>query len=161
MNWDAISAISDSIASVAVVFSLIYLAIQIRHANEHSKGQTRTELRHMAQSEVYKVIEQPDIMKSYSKEVLTEDEKVRLHAWLINGMRLREFIWRQHQQGLLDSQTFENYMQALLVILASDRTRQWWDKFKTVGFDLNFVALVDNLLARNPTIKVSDFYNVL
>ena len=48
MNWDAISAISETIASGAVVLSLMYLAMQIKHSNKISQSQTRTELRHMA-----------------------------------------------------------------------------------------------------------------
>lgn len=59
MNWDAISAISETIASIAVVVSLVYLTIQVKHSNKLSQSQTRTDLWHMAQSEVFKLIDYP------------------------------------------------------------------------------------------------------
>jgi Zn-dependent membrane protease YugP len=37
MNWDAIGAIGEIIGAVAVVFSLIYLATQIRISNRASR----------------------------------------------------------------------------------------------------------------------------
>ena len=38
MNWDAISAIGETIGAVAVVISLLYLAIQIRQNTSHIKS---------------------------------------------------------------------------------------------------------------------------
>lgn len=41
MNWEAISAVSEVIAAIAVVASLIYLAIQIRHNTKEIEEQNR------------------------------------------------------------------------------------------------------------------------
>ena len=38
MNWDAIATISAAISALAVVVSLIYLALQIRQANVQAQG---------------------------------------------------------------------------------------------------------------------------
>tara|TARA_R110002073_G_scaffold54154_2_gene139478 strand:+ start:85 stop:588 length:504 start_codon:yes stop_codon:yes gene_type:complete len=38
MNWDAISAIGETIGAVAVVISLLYLAVQIRQNTNHIKS---------------------------------------------------------------------------------------------------------------------------
>ncbi len=40
MNWEAISAIGEAVGAAAVVFTLIYLAIQVRHAREQQEVQT-------------------------------------------------------------------------------------------------------------------------
>jgi hypothetical protein len=37
MNWDAIGAAGEIIGSVAVVVSLVYVSLQIRHANKQSE----------------------------------------------------------------------------------------------------------------------------
>jgi hypothetical protein len=39
MNWDAISAVSDTIATIAVIVSLIYLAVQVNQNTETLKRQ--------------------------------------------------------------------------------------------------------------------------
>ncbi len=38
MNWDAIGAIADAVGAIAVVVTLIYLALQIRHNTRASKA---------------------------------------------------------------------------------------------------------------------------
>jgi hypothetical protein len=156
MNWDAISAVSETIASIAVVVTLIYLAIQIKQANKLSQGQTRVELRHMAQAEVYKVIDYPEIIEAFSKKDLTDEEAIRLHNYLISALRFREFIWRQFQLGLLDQATFSNYSKVLIQVLGSKRCRSWWNDFKNLSFDPAFIQFVDDLLENNPTVEYQD-----
>jgi hypothetical protein len=161
MDWNAVSAISETIASLAVVVSLIYLAIQIKQANKLSQGHTRVELRHMAQAEVFKIIDYPELVQAYTKEELTEEEAIRLHNFLITALRFREFIWRQHQQGLLDTPTFENYSLALPQVLGSQRCRKWWDNYKVTTLDPAFVDFVDNFLQDNPEVNMLDLYKNL
>jgi hypothetical protein len=79
MNWDAISAISETISSLAVIISLIYLAQQIRHSNKLSHSQTRTDLRHQGNAETETLIEHPDIWLMMWKEKLTAEEQSRIH----------------------------------------------------------------------------------
>src|SRR5262245_22320707 len=46
MNWDAIGAIGQVLGSIAVFVTLVYLAIQVRHAREQSRralSQARSE----------------------------------------------------------------------------------------------------------------------
>ena len=40
MNWDAVSAIAEILGSIAVVVTLIYVAIQIRQSNRESQSST-------------------------------------------------------------------------------------------------------------------------
>ena len=44
MNWDAIGAIGEILGALAVVATLFYLAIQIRHSARLSQSQIHTEL---------------------------------------------------------------------------------------------------------------------
>lgn len=162
MNWDAISAVSETIASIAVVISLVYLALQVKQSNQLSKSQTRTELRHMAQSEVYKVIDNPVINAGFYRDELTEEESIKLHCFLVSAIRFREFIWRQHQLGLLDTPTFTNYSMAILQILGARRCRNWWNAFKlTGGFEPAFVNFVDELLEKHGEVDIREFYKML
>lgn len=41
MNWDAIGAVGDFVSAMAVVVTLIYLAIQVRHAKTATADQSR------------------------------------------------------------------------------------------------------------------------
>jgi len=37
MNWDAISAVAEAVGTIAVLITLIYLALQIRQSNKHQE----------------------------------------------------------------------------------------------------------------------------
>lgn len=151
MNWDAISAISESIASVAVIISLVYLAQQIRQSNKLSQSQTRTDLRHLSNVEVSQLVEHPDIWLLMWKDKLAPEEQSRLHSFLIGAIRFREFIWRQFKMGLLDRATFEGYIRVVPQMLSFQRTRKWWDDYGQTGtFDPEFVDYVEDLLAKTP-----------
>jgi hypothetical protein len=95
MNWDAISAVSETISSVAVIISLIYLARQKQQSNKLPQSQTRTDLRHLSNAEVGYMVEHPDIWLLMWKDKLAPEEQSRLHSFLIGAIRFREFIWRQ------------------------------------------------------------------
>jgi hypothetical protein len=41
MNWDAISAISEALGSTAVLATLAYLAVQVRHARDEARRSVR------------------------------------------------------------------------------------------------------------------------
>jgi len=125
MNWDAISAVSETVSSIAVIISLIYLAQQIRHSNKLSQSQTRTDLRQQAGAEVESLIQHPDIWLMFWKEELTDLERSRLHSFMLRALRFREYIWRQHKLGLLDKDTFETYILVVTQQLSSKRTRDW------------------------------------
>jgi len=125
MNWDAISAVSETVSSIAVIISLIYLAQQIRHSNKLSQSQTRTDLRQQACAEVESLIQHPDIWLMFWKEELTDLERSRLHSFMLRALRFREYIWRQHKLGLLDKDTFETYILVVTQQLSSKRTRDW------------------------------------
>ena len=43
MNWEAIGAIGEIVGAVAVVLTLAYLAIQVRHAKEAAADTNRLE----------------------------------------------------------------------------------------------------------------------
>ena len=47
MDWAAIGAVSEVIAAVAVVISLVYLATQVRQATKIARATTRNTMRNL------------------------------------------------------------------------------------------------------------------
>lgn len=155
MNWDAISAVSETISSVAVIISLIYLAQQIRHSNKLSHSQTRADLRHHGNTEIESLIEHPEIWLLMWKEKITAEEQSRIHFFLVRSLRFREFIWRQHKTGLLDKETFETYFSVVAQTLSTERSKSWWDSYKNSGiFDSEFVEMVDKIQVEIPVFDL-------
>jgi hypothetical protein len=154
MSLAELSAVGELVASVAVVITLIYLAIQIRQANALARAQTRQRMVDQAQQEIYKgLIEEPSIFRSFYKaEALTETERIQLAGFLIAAMRQREYEWFQKRDGHLDEALWTAYRGVILLHLGTPRTRQWWLDSGRAVFDPEFSAMVDQLLeGREPS----------
>ncbi len=99
--------------------------------------------------EIYMCIDHPEILHAFTKETLSDDEKIKLLSWLEAHFRQREFDWFQMQHGIIDEQTFNSYTAVISIILATDRTRRWWDSFG-MYYDPGFSAYVNDFMQKNP-----------
>jgi hypothetical protein len=73
MNWDAVGAIAELLGAGAVVLTLIYLAIQLRHNTQAVRAESERGTRVDANSRMYKFIENPKIAELYSKGLRGEE----------------------------------------------------------------------------------------
>ena len=53
-------------------------------------------------------------------------EDVRSTAFLVAYVRIREFMWYQYQNGILDQTTWESYMAPTAAVFDSDLARRIW-----------------------------------
>lgn len=150
MNWEAISAVSDLLASIAVVVSLIYLAIQVRQSNVLAQGQTRRDYLDKNLQEIYLLFNNPDIWDRMSSSDISADDKVKLHCWLLGSLRQREFEWNQHRHGIVDDATYAAQKKVLPLILETPRARAWWHARGKYAFNPEFVKFADALMASTP-----------
>ena len=80
MNWDAISAIAETMAAVGVIATLIYLAVQIRESN---KTNTAMALQHTAaksQDRLIAVASNPSLAAVFGKSFSDLDETQQSQA---------------------------------------------------------------------------------
>ena len=122
-----LGSLGEFVGAIAVVATLVYLAIQVRHSKEAMEANTRSvdESRNLALAQTYQaraaVAEEafraqansaylPSIILKYGeggRDALTPEEQYRLsrmHA----GLRTRlDNLYYQYQMGLLDEQYYE------------------------------------------------------
>ena len=153
MNWEAISSISDLLASLAVIISLIYLAFQVKQSNILAQGQTRKDMMELGQNELYKIYDDPNFWDLMEKEKINHEERIKLHVWLIASMRLREFEWSQYRFGIVDDDTYEGHREVIPIILGTARTREWWNVRGKLAFNPEFIIFVDELLENRALSK--------
>lgn len=79
MNWDAVGAISELVGAVAVIVTLIYLALQIRQNNALLRSQSRQAQLSNDQTSLTVAFDHIDILQKLSSDTpLTPDEQTRL-----------------------------------------------------------------------------------
>ena len=147
MNWQTAAAIAEIVAAVAVIASLIYLAIQIRQNNELLRSGSRQALVTNDVTSLAANFQNADVFAKYvaGSEMSAEDQ-LRLSFMFSLDLRNREFEYFQYTNGLLDEETWLAYRHVILINHSTDLGRTWWDEIGRGIVDPEFAKLVDELL---------------
>lgn len=142
MDWDAVAAVAELVGSLAVVISVVYLAIQVRGQTHQSKLTATRELIIAGNSISDRLVDDKDFVDLFIRfssdfEGLSIEEKIRISVYLFQSMRLREQSFVHVNQGNLDSTHFESTGRLLLESLSLPGPQQWWNENRQ-HFDCDF-----------------------
>ncbi|MGK0259952.1 MAG: hypothetical protein ACI96M_003396 [Candidatus Azotimanducaceae bacterium] len=156
MNWTKASAMAEILSSVAILVTLVYLAIEIQQNTAATQAEVRQSMLEVDQQHLQLFIDDPSLNLLWYKPELTDEERVRLSYFIITHLRMRESNWLQYEAGVLDRVTWESYKGSLIAIFASPQTRTWWKNFGVQRlFDTRFIAEVDDLIEKGPIFERS------
>src|SRR5438876_7757617 len=163
MNWDAIVAISQLVAAVGVILSLVFVGLQVRQntaalqRNEHNSTMAQWSVIRMAIAGNRDVAELMTAGLDGERSMDAADQ-LRLEQMLAEHAWASFHIWDRTQRGVFPKGTFEATAGVMMCdLLRTPRGEAWWRSAKHVGFIPGFVADVDVLLAKNS--KVSTVVN--
>ena len=160
MNWDAIVAISQLVAAVGVILSLVFVGLQVRQntaapqRNEHNSTMAQWSVIRMAITGSRDIAE---LMTAglHGERSLDAADQLRLEQMLAEHAWASFHIWDRTQRGVFPKGTFEATAGAMICdLLRSARGGAWWRSAKHVGFIPGFVADVDALLAKNSKVSM-------
>ena len=154
MSFEQISYVAQIAASVAVVASLIFVALQIK---QNTRALQRNE--HNSTMEQWTVIRQAIAQNREIAELMTAGlhgeramdaaDQLRLEQMLQENAWAAFHIWDRTQRGIFPKGTFEATAGALLsTLLRTPGGESWWRKAKHIGFHPGFVSDVDAVLAK-------------
>jgi hypothetical protein len=111
MDWDAIGAVGEIIGAMAVLATLIYLAIQIRQNSATQRAQTHQQLAHDRTSNLRMLIENKQIRDAISKaqfgKPLDVDEQRILYWFTVLNLRTYDNELYQHSKGMIEDDELE------------------------------------------------------
>jgi hypothetical protein len=152
VKLDRVSAIAEIVSSIAVLGTLVYLAVQTTQNTAAVQASTRQAM--LAEDrELLALRLQFGVNELMGREVgsLSDSEKDRLSTWLVAFLRNRENQWLQRQNGVIDEETWRTYSVAVAPILSYEITRPWWEKRASSGeFDPGFTDFVNGILSETP-----------
>jgi len=158
MNWEVIAAIAQLLAAIAVVPTLVYLAIQVRNQNKESRRAAANAF----------VLHYNDFRKSLSDnselasillrgakefEDLDPNDKLRFGALMGRVFVLSQGLYYFYLDGILAPDLWRTFEQATADLAAYPGVRAWWatrQHWHTPAFR----SLVDQMIAegRKPTL---------
>lgn len=147
MNWTKISAVAEIFSSIAIVVTLIYLAVQ-------TQQNTAAIISNSRQQSLDADLELLRMMADYpltapDQPAVAGEDGIRQRAFDFSLFRIREHQWLQYRDGQLDGETWESYLKVLSQNLRTrDRLKLRWDELTATegGLDSGFVAAINEEL---------------
>jgi hypothetical protein len=149
MNWQAISAISEFVSSIAVVASLLYLAIQVhrstRVANVAAQDAAATALRDvttpiMANAELGRIWQ----VGLEDFEALSNEDRARFFHAAYQFLKAFETIHFHYAARVMDRQLWEGWRELLRHYCASPGIMHYWN-LRHYLFSKRFQEFVQSL----------------
>jgi hypothetical protein len=147
MNWEAIGAAAESVGSLAVIITLVYLTIQLRQNTKAIEHSTYRGVIDDANQWMYKLIENPEIAELYQAGMRGDEQSSsdRLRfGLLMNTLFL-------HWNHALQAGAFEVVNNSQMTgVLSHPGGATYWRRTmanKTISLSPEFIDLVNRLLA--------------
>ena len=153
MTWETAGAIAEIVATIAVLVSLWYLAIQLRQNTEIERAELEVQLG-LTWAELHdNMIQNPNLARAYDLAEKSweemNDEDVRAYLWFVaKSFHILEGMYRQYRRGILTDEVWAPYERYIFGVLQIEAVLGWWrcdGSLTSKGFQTH----VDNLL-RNP-----------
>jgi hypothetical protein len=124
MNWEAISAIGEVVGAIAVVVTLIYLAVQVRRGTSATQAASIQAAAATDHEFLLTLGSDPvtaQLWATYlaAPDTLPEDQKMQGHLLMASLLRRLENIQIQNRLGTLSSEGWESRQNIFKVIAHS------------------------------------------
>jgi hypothetical protein len=149
MNWEAISAVSQMIGSIAVVFSVLYLAIQVHRSTRIAKLAAQDAATSALREVTKPFAENAELARVWrigleALETLSAEEQARFFHSTYQFLKAFETIHFHHVYGLMDDQIWEGWCGLLQHYIASPGIDHYWRRRRDL-FSKRFQTFIEAL----------------
>src|SRR5207247_7065025 len=149
MNWEAISAVSQLVGSIAVVFSVLYLGIQVHRSTRVARLATQDAAATALRDVTKPFMENADLERVWrvgleDLNALSAQDQARFFHAAYQFLKASETIHFHYVYGLMDRQLWEGWRGLLRHYVAAPRIAHYW-KLRPEVFSERFRIFVDVL----------------
>lgn len=144
MNWQAIAAISEIIGTIAVVVSLIYVAVQIRQNTAALNTDARASFLAALQTVNSFSLANSDVVHRglFNGEELDGEDLTRFTTIVHSAFNAWEALYTEFLAGNVEPEYWEGKLRQIQWTLSRPSCRHAWDNF-THLFDERFVKYIE------------------
>ncbi len=155
MNWDAIGAVGETVSAIAVVVSLIYVALQVRQNTRASRASTIQHWAAVSALEKQSLYESDELAKliiagGTEQSNLSPEDRLRYNTYMIQVFNTFEFLYLQYELGTVDKVFFDSKVPAYERFLQLPGVLEFWNSPAST-FDPRFKAFVGELIESRGT----------
>ncbi|HKJ18728.1 MAG TPA: hypothetical protein VJ984_15345 [Xanthomonadales bacterium] len=133
MNWDAVGAIAEILGAAAVIITLIYLAVQIRHVREQNEATALDHVIDSLNAFAGRVAESESLASVITRgrvsfNALSEEDRLRfetIHFVFLNNME-SWFVQNEQIYGISKDQNVENIKMNITAFCNHPGFRELW-----------------------------------
>ena len=150
MTISELGALGEFIGSIAVLATLVYLAIQTRQ----TKLASQSSARHMAAATMNQNSQNVAASSEYAElisrglanEEMNPAETLRFDLWMTGMFHVFQQHFFDAEQGLGDGRMWRGEERSMRSLLLNPGVRRWWRESPTLPFSEAFVDHVNKLL---------------
>lgn len=148
MSWDAVGALAEAIGALAVVISLVYLAVQIRGGTKALRTTLRDSAFHYMNEWNYVLSSDAELSWIFKQGLrnpddLNEKEISRFHHMMYSFYKVFENIYLHYLDGSIAKEAWENNNEILFLYSQQSGAQEYWRNRRAI-FDPRFRALVES-----------------
>jgi len=126
MNWEAIGAVGEILGAAAVVATLIYLAIQIRHSTDQARAGMTKDLFLATRSATFEIAANPELGQIMAEIRGNEIGQQRQDMFYQSFFRLYEIVVTLYNQGFVYRDIYESYVATIRMFCGTEPFDEYW-----------------------------------
>ena len=150
MNWEIVSATGEWAGAVAVVASLIYLALQIRLSNQQSQASARYSFLDAYGQAATAISETKESASVYRRgltgELHDDDEKMQFIVLVGQFMNTWSVMYDLYEEGQLPRNQWTLVRADIHAAFVTTGGKVFWEKIGRLNVHDSFASYVDELL---------------
>jgi len=148
MSWDAVGALAETIGALAVVISLIYLAVQVRSGTKALRTTLRDSAFHYLNEWNYVLSSDADLSWVFKKGLrnpgdLNEKEITRFHHMMYSFYKVFENIYLHYLDGSIAKEAWVDNNEILFLYSQQNGAQEYWRDRREI-FNPRFRELLES-----------------
>ena len=132
MTLQDLANLGEVIGAIAVIISLIYLAVQIRENTQAMRRAATQDIHRSLNEQARCLVESPDLAALFFKasqrpSELTGEENFRFQMLLTYVLSNFELALEYYREGLLGNDMIEGYVQGIRPLFENPLVAEWWE----------------------------------
>jgi hypothetical protein len=149
MNWEAIGSVGEIVGAAGVIFTLAFLAVQIRQNTSSIKAQSELDMSFKVAAWHGRVSNNPELAKLYNDAIeqpdSMSDEDIGKFIWFMAELYyIYEGCYFLYRKGDISEDSWNSKMDAAKTLLDIPHIGNWWDS-KGTPLSNEFVDHINSL----------------
>jgi hypothetical protein len=150
LDLSQLADLGEFLGGIFVVFSLVYLAIQIRQNTQSNRAENFARGLERISEMQATLSRDPELASLHARGVadassLTPQERIRFTWWFAEAFGAFEFLFHQSKTGAIPDEIWDRWSETVAWWLSYPGVQSWW-RANPAPFSRSFTRFVDELI---------------